>query len=145
MSKVKIVAHPETGDIVTQNPNKPEYGSVRVDQEVKTFTNGYLNKTKRVAFIGGRMEDLTEMNFREGQELPGKIIVEERLEPFYPGQSPKINPETEEVLTQGGNPIYRNSFYTEDLTAFDMPLSHDNVDQGSTVSVHQEITEELEA
>lgn len=147
MSKVTIVTHPETGNVVTQNPNKPEYGSIRVDQEVKTFTNGYLNRSKRVAFIGGTMEDLNEMNFREGQILPGKIVVKEQLEAFYSGQSPKINPETNEVLTQGGQPIYRNSFYTEDLTAFDMPLTHDTVEEGisHSVAVNQEITEELEA
>jgi len=141
----KITKHPETGAIITPNPNKPEYGSVRVDQEVKTFTNGFLNRTNRVAFIGGRLEDLNEMGFKDGQKLPGKIVVKEQLEPFYEGQGPKINPETDEVLTQDDHPIYRNTYYTENMNDQDMLLSHDTVEEtvDSEQEVHQTIDEEI--
>ena len=141
----KITKHPETGAIITPNSNKPEYGSVRVDQEVKTFTNGFLNRTNRVAFIGGRLEDLNKMGYKDGQKLPGKIVVKEQLEPFYPGQDPKINPETDEVLTQGGHPIYRNTYYTENINEQDMLLSHDTVEEtvDSEEEVHQTIDEEI--
>lgn len=138
----QITAHPETGEIVIPNPNKPEFGSVRIDQEVSSMEDGFLNRQHRVAFLGGRVEDLEAMGFKAGQTLPGKIVIQEATTPFYDGQQPKINPQTEEVLTTNGQEIYRQAKYTDNLNASDSLLSHDTVDQ--TVSESQQQTAEVD-
>lgn len=137
-SKVKIKAHSESGEIVTQNPNKPDFGSIRVDQEITSFEGGFLNRQNRVAFIGGRMEDLQSLGYKEGTTLPGKIVVIETLEPQYTGHSPKINPETGEELTQSGQAIYRDTKYTENQNVSDQLLSHDTVEQTVEAKEKQE-------
>ena len=139
----QVVAHPETGEVVTPNPKKPQFGSVRIDQEVVSVEGGFLNRQNRVAFLGGRVEDLQSMGYKEGQKLPGKIIIKESLTPFYADQTPKINPETDEVLTQNGNPIYRDLKYTENINASDSLLEHDTVDQTISESEGQTQEEEM--
>ena len=132
-SRPIVQAHPETGEVVVERPN-PEFASIRVDQETTSFEGGFLNKTKRVAFIGGRTEDLKALNFKAGKKMPGKIVVHEAISPFWDGQEPKINPETAEVLTHNGQEIYRNAFYTENVDATDKLLDHDKQTVSNTVS-----------
>lgn len=115
-SPVKVVAHPETGNVVTPNENKPGEASIRLDQEVNSMEGGYLNKSRRTVFIGGKIEDLQSLNFRAGQTLPGKIVRRESFEPFYEGQSPKINPTSGEIMRKNGQEIYFQFQYTENET-----------------------------
>jgi hypothetical protein len=133
-----IVAHPETNEVVTQNPNKPEYGSIRVDQIITTMENGFLNRSKRVAFIGGKLEDLKELGYKANQVLPGKLVVKESTTPFYAGQSPKINPETGEVMLSNGQEIYRQTVYTSDINAQDNLVQHDTVTVDSELPMVEE-------
>jgi hypothetical protein len=122
-----IVAHPVTSEVVTQNPDKPDYGSIRVDQVITTMENGFLNRSKRVAFIGGKLEDLKELGYKAGQVLPGKNVIKESTTPFYDRQQPKINPKTGEVVTINGQEIYRQTVYTADAHAQDELVQHDRV------------------
>ena|SRR5690606_4057021 len=110
---VKVIAHPETGKVVTENPNKPGEGSVRFDQEVNTMEGGYYNKRKRTAFIGGKVEDLESLGLKAGQTMPGRIVQKESYEPFYDGQSAKINPTTNEVIQKNGKDVFFQFVYTE--------------------------------
>ncbi len=58
MKKSVIVAvHPVTKAVITVNTNKPEFGTIRVDQAITTMENGFLNNTKRSAFITGKVAD----------------------------------------------------------------------------------------
>lgn len=145
MSTVRIEANKKTGELVTQNPNKPSYGSVMVRQEGEiSLEGGFMNKSDRVAFIGGDYEALKsyveQKGYKDGSEIKGKIVIEESLTPFYEGQNPKINPETGEVLTKGGQPIYRQALYTANLEKQDGELiQHDRVSVGET---SQEVTSE---
>lgn len=114
-SKATVMAHPSTGAIITPRKNNPEYGVIRVDQETVSMENGFLNKSNRTAWIGGKVSDLESLNLKEGSALPGKIVRRESHTPFYEGQSPKINPSTNEVIEKNGQPVYFQDTYTEDL------------------------------
>ena len=118
-TQVKVVAHPETGAVITINANKPEFGNIRVDQTIVSMENGFLNKSNRTAFIAGKIEDLKALDLKAGSTLDGKIIRKESFEPMYEGQSAKINPSTdEEVLVDGKNVYFKDSF-TADLSTQD--------------------------
>jgi len=117
---VKVVKHPTTGDVVTQSTKNPEWGTLRVDSENKSFSGGILNISKRSAFIRGRMADLQAMNFRDGQVLQGKIQKQESFEPFYEGQDPKINPTTNQVILTQGKQSFIQFEYTEDANLPDV-------------------------
>ena len=108
MSKaiVKVVAHPETGAIITPSTKNPEWGTFRVDAENVSMENGILNLSKRSAFIRGKIEQLNQLGLKAGQTLPGKIVKKESFEPFYEGQQAKINPSNGETVLTNGRPSY---------------------------------------
>ena len=146
-NQAKIVAHPETGLLITPSVNKPEFGSIRVDSQQKVFSNGFMSVQKRTAFVSGRIEDLKTMNLRAGMVLPGKIIRIESFSPFYTAgvngatrtQESKINPTTgEEVLTDG-RPTYLNFVYTEDKNAQDYWISEESEDAVVSAVAEQEL------
>ena len=117
---VKVGVHPDTKAVITQNPNKPEFGSIRLDYKTTSLSGNYSSVNNRSAFIHGRMEDLEAFGLREGQELVGKIIKKESFAPFYEGQQPKINPTTQETVLTDGRPTYLDFQYTEDPSAQDV-------------------------
>lgn len=103
-------------------------GSIRLEQNTRSLNGGtFLNARRRVAFIGGTLEQLvklvTDNKLVNGSQFPGKIQVMESLEPFWPKQTPKMNPVTEETIgiTVGDNfyPVYLRMMYNEDPTAKD--------------------------
>jgi adenine specific DNA methylase Mod len=72
------------------------------------------------------------MNFYAGQELPGKIVIQESLEPFNqknPRKDLKIAGSTGIVCTLNGQPIYRRTIYKQDSFAENKLIQHDNVEQ----------------
>ena len=146
-NQAKIVAHPETGLLITPSVNKPEFGSIRIDSQQKVFSNGFMSVQNRTAFVSGRIEDLETMNLRAGMVLPGKIIRIESFSPFYTAgvngatrtQESKINPTTgEEVLTDG-RPTYLNFVYTEDKDAQDYWISEESGDAVVNAVAEQEL------
>ena len=116
---VKVVAHPVTNLVITPSANNPEYGTFRVDSEQKTFINGFMNNSKRSAFIRGKIVDLNTLSLTAGKMMPGQIIKEESFSPFYENQSPKINPTTAEVVLKDGRESYLQYVYTTDMNATD--------------------------
>lgn len=121
---VKVIAHPTTGEVITQSTKKPEYGTIRVDSENVSMEGGYLNIQKRTAFIRGKMEDLAKLSLSANKVLPGKIVKKESFEPFYEGQQAKIYPEGNAnagapVLTNGRE-TYLEFSYTADPNAPDV-------------------------
>ena len=124
-TKVKVTA--KEGQVVIMNENKPEYGYVRVESSTPKFENGFMTIEKRSALIRGKMDILKAGNFQNGQTLPGKIYhIESTTAPFE-GAAAKINPSTSEEVLHGGLPIYRQSFYTTDLSMEDTLLENDKV------------------
>ena len=132
-SKVIILADETTGAVVNVSQNNPEYGYVRV-QQVRTMIddNGFLRRKPVSALIPGTIAELKESGFFAGQQLDGKIVVEESLEPFNdktPERDLKIAGETGIVCTLGGLPIYRRTKFSFDATGADTLIKHDNVEE----------------
>lgn len=132
MSKVVVIAD-KNGNIIGQSTNNPEYGYIRVQQQtVQISEQGWLKTVKRSAILKGKMEDLLSAEYREGTQLPGKIVVVEALEPFNPtnpDKDLKIAGDTGIICRVEDQPIYRNSFYTSNPNAFDELISHTNSDE----------------
>jgi hypothetical protein len=132
-SKVIVLADDTTGAVVNVSENNPDYGYVRVSQ-VRTVVddNGFLRRKQITALMPALVEDLTEMRLFSGQQLDGKIVVEESLEPFNtknPERDLKVAGETGIVCTLGGYPIYRRTKFSFDANASDISVKHDNVEE----------------
>ena len=132
-SKVIILADETTGAVVNVSTNNPEYGYVRV-QQVRTMIddNGFLRRKPVSALIPGTLAELQDSGFFAGQQLDGKIVVEESLEPFNektPQRDLKIAGETGIVCTLDGQPIYRRTKFSFDGTASDTLIKHNNVEE----------------
>lgn len=94
--------------------------------------NGWMRNQKRTAFLRGLVTDLA--NFKAGQTLTGQIIRRESHVPFYEGQSPKINPQTGEIILLNGQPVYKEDSYTEDMNA----SSYQFVSETTAIAVAEE-------
>lgn len=123
---VKIVAHPETGAIITPT-RKEGWGTIRVDAESVSFSNGIMNKRNRTAFIRGEIATLKQFAQRAGQVIPGKIVRTMSYEPFYEGQNPVVNPTTGEVSLNDGKEYYQSFDFTDNLNAGDSWKSNSEV------------------
>jgi hypothetical protein len=132
-SKVIVTADATTNAVITVSENNSDYGYIRV-QQVRTMIddNGFLKRKVVSALIPGAIDELKEANFFAGQQLDGKIVIEESLEPFNtktPERDLKIAGETGIVCTLNGQPIYRRTRMSFDATASDVAIKHDNVEE----------------
>lgn len=131
-SKVRVTAD-ENGTVIGVSQNNPEYGYVRVEQVVTQVNDeGWLRLAKRSALLKGKVEDLIEVGYKDGQELPGRITIKESFEPFNP-ENPdrdlKIAGDTGITCRVDDMPIYRQSFYTLNESANDELIMHNNGDE----------------
>ena len=131
-SKVIVTADATTNSVVNVSEN-PEYGWIRLEQ-VRTMVddNGFLKRKVVSAIVPGLLSDLQSSGFFSGQQLDGKIVVQESLEPFNkktPERDLKIAGDTGVVCSIGGLPIYRKTVWSLDATAQDTLIKHDNVEQ----------------
>lgn len=120
-NQVQITLHPDTNAAVNPTSN-PNVFRMRVEQSVTTFNGGFASVQKRSALINGPKEVLESL--AKQKVLQGKIIVQESTTPFWEGQDPKINPQTSEVMLLNGQPIYRNTVFTQDVNATDTLIQH---------------------
>lgn len=132
-SKVTVLADETTGAVVNVSQNNSDYGYIRV-QQIRTMIddNGFLRRKPVSALIPGTVEELKASGFFAGQQLDGKIVVEESLEPFNekePNRDLKIAGETGIVCTYGGLPIFRRTKMSFDASAPDTLIKHDNVEE----------------
>lgn len=130
-AKVKVIGD-ETGNVINQSVNNPEYGYVRVEQIKTVFDeNSFLRRKSVSALIHGYMEDLKAEGYFAGQELPGKVVVIESIKPFSeknPSQGLKHAGNTGIVCTIEGLPIYRKTIYSDNSSTEDVLVKHDNID-----------------
>jgi hypothetical protein len=101
-----------------------QYGYIRVESINTSMENGWLRKQRRSALIRGEVSELESLNLKEGQVLPGCIFVVESTTKKYENQEPKRIKKDGEILTQNGNPIYRDAFYSATQRA-DETIKHD--------------------
>ena len=125
---VKVVLQPGKSGVITPfalSSDGIQRGSIMLESSEIKITNGFATKSKRTAFINGDVEVLKELGLVVGQELEGRIVVEEATTPFYEGQPAKINPSTNVVVLHEGKPIYRKSTFVTDDISVDKLLSND--------------------
>lgn len=131
-SKVKVTADELTGNVVVISKNNPDWAHIRVEQSrVVIDDNGFARKKTISALVHGTVEDLKDFGWKANQEIPGKIIFKESLEPFnmnQPERDYKIAGKTGIVCCQDGQPIYRKTFYTLNNNAEDISVAHTNVE-----------------
>lgn len=127
------IAADKEGNLISVSPKNPEYGSIRVEQIAQEINkNGWFSFKKRSALIKGKVSDLVEAGFKVGQPLPGKIVVRESLIPFNienPERDLKIAGESGIVCRYEDQPIYRQSFYTTELSEQDQLIMHTNTEE----------------
>jgi hypothetical protein len=103
------------GEVVQQNPTKPEYGSIGFEQSAYKVNNGFLNIRRKVAYLAGTMDELnqfaTTMQLKGGSEVPGCLYVVEQFAPYYENQAPKLNPQSGRAVLVDGAMVWSKTFY----------------------------------
>jgi hypothetical protein len=129
--KVTVTAD-ELGNVINQSLNS-DIGYVRIEQQIKTIgLNNWVKNEKRSALIFGKIEDLQAFGFKQNQELDGKIIVEESLQPFNPTTAEremKMAGNTGVCCRVDDQPIYRRTRFTTNMDDQDTLIQHTNVDE----------------
>ena len=93
---------------------------VMLSQHVIVFENGFARRKRRTTWQRGTFEVFKSLGLdKEGARLNGKICEKSSFNPFYPGQPPVKNPDTDEIILRSGRPFYRNYYFTEDVTQVD--------------------------
>ena len=134
---ILVQAHKETGALVTmktitnkETGEERQVGTVMVRQNSIGGLAGIGRLNKRVAFITLEQEvvDILSPMLADNAPFPveGKLVVEETLVPYIKNdgtkQTPKQHPETGAIMTYQSQPVYRNTFFTEDMNAQDIFL-----------------------
>lgn len=131
-NSVKVAAD-KNGNVIGVSENNPEYGYIRIEQVATQISNdGWLRNVKRSALIKGKVEDLVDCAYQEGEVLPGKIIVVESFKPFNslsPDRDLKIAGSTGIICRVDDQPIYRQTFYTTNANAIDELITHNNSEE----------------
>ena len=136
-NQVTIVANSTSGLVVNMRTitdkstgESREVGSVMVQSKALSGLSGLGRVQTRTAFITLEQEALDFLgdSLIDGAILPvaGKIVIEETLTPYVrkdgSKQEAKINPTTNQVITYQGQPVYRNTYFSEDVNAQDVFL-----------------------
>lgn len=129
-TSVQVTAN-KAGLVVVSNNNG--FGFIRVSQSRMELNErtGFVTPVKLSALIKGKVEHLEMFGYKAGQELPGKIVIKESLEPFNsknPEKDYKMAGATGVVCCVDGEPIYRNCFYNVSGTDTDELIAHTNTD-----------------
>ena len=123
----------EDGNVVGVSENNPDYGYIRVETISTQIDNeGWLKNVKRSALIKGKVTDLVEVGYKEFDEIPGRIVVRESLEPFNPenpDKNLKIAGNTGIICRVHDEPIYRQTFFTSNLNDVDELIMHTNKEE----------------
>ena len=132
-TKVTVLADKTTNAVINPS-NRPEYGYVKVSQVRPMIDekSGFLRPRVVTALIPGLITDLQLMSFYAGQQLDGKVVIEESLAPFNsktPERDLKVAGTTGIVCTVDGAPIYRRTKFSFDVNAQDTFVKHTNVEE----------------
>lgn len=130
---IVTVTADEDGNVVGVSENNPDYGYIRVETICTQIDNeGWLKNVKRSALIKGKVTDLVEVGYKEFDEIPGRIVVRESLEPFNPenpDKNLKIAGNTGIICRVDDEPIYRQTFFTSNLNDVDELIMHTNKEE----------------
>lgn len=130
--KVRVTGD-DLGNVIIVSENNPDWAYIRLEQ-VRTFINdrGFVTKKPISALLHGRVEDLLSFNWKNNQEISGKIIFIESLTPFNtknPERDYKIAGETGILCKVDDKPIYRKTLYKLTTNSEDVGIAHTNSEQ----------------
>lgn len=116
---VKIIAHPETGNLFTAT-TKDGWVKCQVKSQEAVVSNGVITLQSRVAFPlvhQAVVESDLFKNLADGSSfpLPGKVIRKVTAEAQYEGHQEVINPETGETMG-----YFQTYDFTSDMKAGDL-------------------------
>ena len=111
------IAKFKDGSLLKLSAKKDYATAMVIEDKVSVNSGGFLNTSKRVAFLRGKTPELEALGLTDGCDINAKlkaiggssvkIVRRESTAPQFEGQNPKINPQTEAVITDdAGNPIY---------------------------------------
>lgn len=130
--KVTVTAD-EAGIVVVQSKNNPEWAYVRLEQErVQINERNFITKKPISTLLHGTEEDLNSFGWKANQEISGKIIIVESLEPFTknnPERDVKKAGDTGIICVVGDKPIYRKTLYKLNTKAEDTLIMHTNTEE----------------
>jgi len=145
MKTVSITANPTTGQVFTQSinadgsakldKNGKEHGFIRVESRELNLGFAYKAASKRRSTLIAMTKEAFVADadlMTAGTKLPGSIVREDSLTPFYEGQKPLQAPKKDEagnviegefnIITSGGLPVYRNEYFSNNQNAADVKL-----------------------
>jgi len=137
MNQVKIVANSKTGSVVTMKTitdkktgETREVGSVMVQSRALSGLSALGRVQTRTAFLTLEQDALEflDAHLSDGAVLPvpGRIVVQETLTPYTTKagkiQEAKINPTSGAIITYQGQPVYRNTYFSENVNEMDVFL-----------------------
>lgn len=131
MDNTVTIVSDKYGNVINMCKNN-EFGYVRVVQHVTLINKGFINEKQISALIVGKVEDLLLKNYQDGQELPGKIVIKESHQPFNDEDGDrdlKYAGRTGIPCHVDGEPIYRRTFYTDDLLDDHELIQHTNTEE----------------
>ena len=144
VSKVKVTAN-EAGQVVIVSKENQEYGHIRVEQKRTIISDkGWVTVKPISALVHGTVDELEQLGWENGQELPGKIVIKESLVPFNtdnPERDYKIAGKTGIVCCLDGQPIYRKTFFNPSGNDQDETIAHNNSDPIIVANTVKEETE----
>lgn len=136
-------------DVVMVSANNPESASIMLVSETMSANDqGFLVTEKRVGLFKGETAKIKALGLKAGDNFsekvfPVRLVVKEAFSPFYPGQKPKINPQTKAVITSEGAPVYRQTLVVAETSAeIDARLATDKVE--ATVETNTEFSKKSE-
>ena len=122
MKAIVTLANGHT-DVVMVSVNNPESASIMLVSETMSVNDqGFLTTDKKVGLFKGETAKIKALGLKAGDNFsekafPVRLVVKESHEPFYPGQTPKINPQTKETVTSQGAPVYRQTLVVSETSA----------------------------
>lgn len=128
-NKVMVVAD-ENGNTINVSVNNPEYGYIRIEQTSPSINQeGWIKIQKKSCLLKGKIVDLQLLSLKEGDSIPGKLIVKESFIPFSTVNAErnlKYAGNTGVICRVDDQPIYREVFYTTDVNEQDIYIQHTN-------------------
>ena len=127
-TKVKVTAD-ELGNVITPTAN-PEIGFIKLEQKSNIINGNWVKNQKKTCLIFGKFEELQDFGFKKDDELDGNIIIEESFIPFNENNAEKemkMAGSTGIPCLVDGQPIYRRTRYTTNLSETDILIQHNNV------------------
>ena len=96
-------------DRVTLFMTQEMVSSSSANDAQKFFLGWGTNKRLLRAVFSADKSIVANNNLKVGSIVPFDILVEEKTEPAYAGQTPKINVASGEVITHNGQPVYEHA------------------------------------